>query len=414
MATVKPFRAYRPTPDKVHLVASRSYISYSKKELERKLDENPYSFLHVINPEHQNKKNKQSPSKSHNQKVKERFESFVKEEILLRDNENNFYIYRQIKEGRTYTGIIGCASVVDYENNVIKKHEATITKKEVKFKNYLKDVGMNAEPVCFTYPNKNSIDKSVEELTCNRPDYDFTTTNKVRHSFWKVNDREKVLKIEAEFQKIPYLYIADGHHRSASSYLLSKELRSKRNGDDKSAYNYFMGIFIPESELKIYEFNRLVSDLGTLTNAELLKGIEEKFTITEHAENVFKPSAIHEIGMYLDKKWYCLKPKPKSFDENHPVENLDVSILSNNLLAPILGIVDLKTDKRISFMGGMEKIQSLMHAVDSGKQKLAFTHYPISMEQLKEIADANLIMPPKSTWIEPKLRSGLTIYSLLD
>ena len=409
MATVKPFRAFRPAPDKVHLVASRSYITYKKKKLKRKLKENPYSFLHIINPEHGLDVEAKFISKEHNKRVRKKFEEFVKEKILIQEDQSGFYIYRQLKEGNSYTGIIGCASVEDYNNNVIKKHEATITKREVAFKNYLRDVKINAEPVCFTYPNRSQIDLLVDQETKNRPEYDFTTSNKVRHTFWKVSNKKTIDEIEQEFSNVPAIYIADGHHRSASSSLLAEEL-----GKKSPAYNYFMGIFIPESELKIYEFNRLVTNLGKHSSSSFIEEIRESFEVEEIEGKVFKPGKNHEIGMYIAKKWYCLVPKSGSFDKNDPVGSLDVSILSDNILSPILGIVDLKTDKRISFMGGLEGSEKLMAEVDGGKQKVAFNHYPVSMEQLKRIADANLIMPPKSTWIEPKLRSGLTIYSLSD
>lgn len=409
MATVKPFRAFRPAADKVHLVASRSYISYKKKKLKRKLKENPFSFLHIINPEFGMDIELKSDSKAHNKRVRKKFEEFVEEDILLQDAAASFYLYKQFKEGRTYTGIIGCTSIEDYNNNVIKKHEATITKKEISFKNYLKDVKINAEPVCFTYPNQKDIDTLVENIILNRPEYDFTTSNRVRHTFWKIDEPENLELIENSFAKLPSIYIADGHHRSASSSLLAEEI-----GNKAEAYNYFMGIFIPEKELKIYEFNRLVSSLGKYSPSSFLKKISGNFDIEEVNAKIFKPSKNHEIGMYLDKKWYRLRPKQGSFEESDPVASLDVSILSDNLLSPILNIKDLKTDKRISFMGGLEKTEKLMKEVDSGKQKIAFNHYPISMEQLKRIADANLIMPPKSTWIEPKLRSGLTIYSLSE
>lgn len=412
MATVRPFRAFRPAADKVHLVASRSYITYKKKKLKRKLKENPFSFLHIINPDHGKDVEFKSDSREHNKRVRQRFEEFVYEDILLQEDNVSFYIYRQVKDGNTYTGIIGCASVEDYNNNVIKKHEATITKREVAFKNYLKDVKINAEPVCITYPNSAKIDDLVREVCENRPEYDFTTSNKVRHTFWKIESREKVDKIEAGFAEIKSIYIADGHHRSASSALLAEEMKKKSAGRDTSPYNYFMGIFIPESELKIYEFNRLVQTIGKLTESSFIEKIKENFSVEEVNTKLFKPEQVHEIGMYMAGKWYRLIPNAGSFDEDHPVQSLDVSILSDNILHPILGIKDLKTDKRISFMGGLEKTSKLMKEVDSGEQKVAFNHYPVSMEQLKSIADANLIMPPKSTWIEPKLRSGLTIYSL--
>lgn len=415
LAKVIPFKAYRASRDKVHLVASRSYISYSKKDLTSKLDENPYTFLHILNPEYKTKKSTKANTVERFEKVKAKFQDFVTDQVLIQDNEPSYYVYRQLKEGHAYLGLIACASVEDYFNRVIKKHEATIAHREEIFKNYLRTVEINAEPVCFTYPNHAVIDQLTQAAIKERPEYDFTTTNKDRHTFWVINAAEKVNLLEKAFSEVNSIYIADGHHRSASSALLGKELKEnnpKHNGNED--YNFFMGYFVPENELKIYEFNRLVKDIGQMSTATFLSAIRKNYDLTEINESAFVPRKNHEIGMYIEGKWYCLIPKQVLYDENNVVDCLDVSILTNHLLAPILGIKDLRTDDRIYFKGGLEGVSGLMEAVDKGKAKVAFSHFPVSMQQLKAIADADQIMPPKSTWIEPKLRSGLTVYKIND
>jgi len=412
LANIKPFKAFRPTRDKVHLVASRSYISYTKPDLIRKLDENPFTFLHILNPQYKTDKQSFTNSKEKFEKVKRKFTDFVNQQILIQDKKESYYVYRQIKDGHPYLGIIACASVADYYSNVIKKHEATITKREKIFKNYLETVQINAEPVCFTYPNHDKIDRITNEKILDRPEYDFTTTNRDRHSFWKIDDEKTVEKITAYFSEIKSIYIADGHHRSASSALLGKSLRkADGNPSEEKAYDYFMGYFIPQNCLKIYEFNRLVTTIGEHDVTSFLEAIQENFEIAYVDGSFFRPEKTHEIGMYIEGKWYCLIPKEGQFKVDDPVKSLDVSILTNHLLSPILGISDLKTDSRVYFKGGLEGIEALKAEVDRGKAKVAFAHYPVSMEQLKTISDANQTMPPKSTWIEPKLRSGLTVYS---
>lgn len=415
MADIIPFKAIRPSRDKVHLVASRSYITYSRKALIAKLDENPFTFLHILNPEY-NKKNKSKPNSIERfSNIKNKFNDFVDQQNLEQDDEPSYYIYRQIKDGHPYLGIIACASVEDYFNRVIKKHEATISHREEIFKDYLKTVEINAEPVCFTYPNHPEIDRITQACLLATPEYDFTTTNRVRHTFWVVNDKSKVAKIQQAFSEIDSIYIADGHHRSASSALLGKELKEQnKNHTGREKYNYFMGYFIPENDLQIFEFNRLVKDIGNLSIQEFLKAVRQEFELVFVNEELFVPRKVHEIGMYIDKKWYCLIPKEGLFEEKEVVNSLDVSILTNHLLSPILGIKDLRTDQRIYFKGGMEGVSALKKEVDTGKAKVAFAHFPVTMQQLKAIADADQIMPPKSTWIEPKLRSGLTVYSIKE
>lgn len=411
MAEVIPFCAFRPVRDKVHLVASRSYVTYKPRDLRVKLDDNPFTFLHVINPEHTLKAGTKANSAARFRLVKTRFDQFVDEGIIKQDDQSSYYIYRQIKNGHHYIGIIACASVADYYNDVIKKHEATITKREKMFKNYLDYVAINAEPVCFTYPNNNTIDEITAQKMKHSPEYDFTTTNKVQHTFWVVSEPELVSNIQNEFSNIPAVYIADGHHRSASSALLGKEKRAKdKNG--QLLTDYFMGIFIPESNLKIYEFNRLVTSIGDYTKETLISAIKNQFDVFPKGKVAYQPQQVHEISMYIDKEWYCLVPKEGTYDHSNPVEELDVSILSHNILEPILGIADLKTDPRILFMAGTEGLSKLQSEVDAKRAEVAFAHFPVTIEQLKAVADAQKIMPPKSTWIEPKLRSGLTVYSI--
>ncbi len=300
MANIKPFKAFRPTRDKVHLVASRSYISYNKPDLTRKLDENPFTFLHILNPEYKTKRQSFKNSKDKFEKVRTKFTDFANQQILIQDKKESFYVYRQIKEGHPYLGIIACASVNDYYTNVIKKHEATITKREEIFKKYLEIVQINAEPVCFTYPNHEKIDRITNEKILDRPEYDFTTANRDRHSLWKIEDEETVAKLINYFAEVQSIYIADGHHRSASSALLGKSLREQDgNPSEEKAYDYFMGYFIPENGLKIFEFNRLITTIGDHDVTSFLEAIKENFELAYVEGSYFRPQKVHEIGMYI-------------------------------------------------------------------------------------------------------------------
>jgi uncharacterized protein (DUF1015 family) len=412
LAKVIPFRAVRPEEDKVHLVASRSVDGYNLAQLREKLAGNPYTFLHVINPDYDDGIKTKPGSKERLTKVKNRFKGFVKEKIFKRDENPAYYIYRQIKDGNTYTGIIACTSIDDYLNGVIKIHEQTITSREEKLKDYLEVCEFNAEPVLFCYPNDKEIDRTTQDTVKSRPDYDFTTTDKVRHTLWVVNDKKTVNLIAERFSKIPNIYIADGHHRSASSALLGKLKRStKKNYTGEEAFNYYLGVFFPEDQLKIYDYNRVVRDLNHLLPEDLIEKIKEKFEVEEIKANDFKPRQKHELSMYLDSKWYALKAKQSTYDPKDPVGSLDAAILTKHILSPIFDVHDLKTDKRIGFVPGIKGSQELKRYVDEGKAKVAFGLYPVTMEQLKWIADTNNIMPPKSTWVEPKMRSGLVIYT---
>ena len=413
MAKVIPFKAIRPEGDKVHLVASRSVDGYNSAELREKLSGNPYSFLHVINPDFEDGIKTKPGSKERLQKVKNHFKKFVREKFFLRDENPCYYLYRQIKEGNEFVGIIACTSIDDYINGVIKIHEQTLTTREEKLKDYLEVCEFNAEPVLFCYPNDEAIDTLSDEISKTRPDYDFTTTDKVRHTVWVIDSRKTVKQIAERFATIPNIYIADGHHRSASATLLGKLRRSTRKSyTGEEAFNYYLGVFFPETHLKIYDYNRVVKDLNNLSVNELIYNLKTNFTITEVKASDYKPSQKHELSMYVDYKWYSLKAKSNIYNAKDPIDSLDAAILTKYILSPILDIHDLKTDKRIGFIPGVRGSKELKKQVDEGKAAIAFGLYPVTMEHLKWIADTNNIMPPKSTWVEPKMRSGLLIYSI--
>ena len=413
MAQVIPFKAIRPENDKVHLVASRSVDGYNPAELREKLAGNPYSFLHVINPDYEDGIKTKPGSKERLQKVKNHFKKFVREKIFKKDENPCYYLYRQIKNENEFVGIIACTSIDDYVNGVIKIHEQTITQREEKLKDYLDVCEFNAEPVLFCYPNDETIDTISLEITKTRPDYDFSTTDKVRHTVWVIDSKTKVNQIAARFSSIPNIYIADGHHRSASSTLLGK---LRRSGNKKytgtEAYNYYLGVFFPENQLKIYDYNRVIKDLNGLTVDEILLKLKQYFTITVINESNFKPTQKHQLSMYVNNNWYLLQAKDSIYNSHDPIDSLDSAILTKYVLSPIFDIHDLKTDKRIGFVPGVRGSEALKKQVDEGRAAIAFGLYPVTMKHLKWIADTNNIMPPKSTWVEPKMRSGLLIYSI--
>jgi len=413
MAKVLPFKATRPAKDKVHLIASRSVDTYSQKELSEKLASNPYSFLHIINPDFSDGKHTPPGSMERLNKIKNRYNDFLKNNFLIEDTADCFYIYRQTKKEQSFTGIIACASIDDYFNGVIKVHEQTITEREEKLKHYLEVCDFNAEPVLFCYPNDAVIDELTKKATQQIPEYDFTTTDGSNHKLWLVNKKQELDIIEKRFASIPAIYIADGHHRSASSALLGKSRREKtKNYTGKESFNFYLGAFFPETELKIFDFNRVIKDLNGNSTESFIKALGKDFIIEKKGSQVYKPAKLHNFSLYIDSEWYSVTAKKEICNDKDPIAILDAAILSNAILAPILNITDLKTDLRIAFVPGIKGMEELKKIVDSGKAKAAFGLYPVTMEQLKIISDTNNIMPPKTTWVEPKLRSGLTIYSL--
>jgi uncharacterized protein (DUF1015 family) len=409
MTKIAPFKALRPVRDKVHLVATRPYYSYKKNVLKAKLEDNPFTFLRIINPEFGTSLKTKPNSIERFNLVSEKYAEFIDEKILIKDQEAHLYIYRQTKDGHEFTGIVAGASVQEYEDDFIKKHEATLTSREAMFTNYLDIVGYNAEPVLLSYPHEQAIDDLLVKYTAARPEYEFTTTDRIKHELWVLSVEDSASMIKA-FEKLPAAYIADGHHRSASSAGLKKHRQSKGTSQFPNE-DYFLAYFIDENRLKILEFNRLVKTLNNLSKEEFLQKLEESFEISALTGSS-KPSHEHQITMCLEGKWFELNCKPSIIDEHHPVKCLDAEILTQSLLTPILGIHDLKTDENIEFISGAETIESFEDKIVKGKFKVGFVLYPVSMDQVKRVADAQLIMPPKSTWVEPKMRSGLTIYNI--
>lgn len=412
MAIIQPFKGVRPGRDKAHLVVSRAVNTYKKNILNAKLEENPFTFLHIILPESGTKSTTKPNSKERFKLVKKRYDDFKKQNILISDKKPSLYIYLQIKDNHSYLGIIGASSVEDYNKGIIKVHEQTLTKREEIFTKYLHVCGFNAEPVLLTYPDSPAIDKVIKKYTKQRAEYEFTTADRIGHFLWPVNDSTDLKTIVQSFSKMDAIYIADGHHRSSSSSLLAKKIN--KNAFKKGMHNYCLAFFIAKSQLKIYDFNRLVKDLNGKSVSEFLKEISTNFVINPVDFKKAKPNSKNTFAFYSEGKWYHLKLKKGSIKSKDPLSNLDAEILNKFILGPVLGIKDLKTDDRISFLGGNKGIDGLQKMVDDGKAKAAFALFPVSVNELMSIADNKQIMPPKSTYIEPKLRSGLVIQQLFD
>ena len=402
MVKIVPFKAIRPTRDKASLVASRSYLTYSDETIKEKLDNNPYTFLHIINPKYNNPNKETGIAKF--KLVKRRFDEFMKQEILKRDDSEHFYIYQNSNQINTFTGIIGAASIEDYLSNKIKKHEQTIKKREEMFCNYIDTTGFNADPVLLTHEPNENIKNILEKYTESRSEYEFTTTNKSTHKLWLVSNILDIKNIINLFKDIKKIYIADGHHRCASSALLFKNKKSLLN-------SYFMSYLIDENQLRILNFNRLVKHLNGLSPEELLTEIKKKYTIIQKNEITYSPNIKNEISMYLNKKWYSLIIKKQKYTSIS--KSLDPSILSENILNPILNIIDERTNKDIKSLNGTIPLKTIKKLVDCGEYAVAFILKPIPISLIKQVADNNETMPPKSTYVEPKLRSGLTIYPLI-
>lgn len=378
-------------------------------ELTAQLEYNPFSFLHIINPGY--KYQHSITGEKRFQLVKNRYLEFKEDNIFIKDEKPSYYIYKVISRTNTFCGIIAAASVEDYENNVIKKHEDTLALRENLFKDYLKTVGFNTEPVLLTYPDSEMLNQIITAETRLRPEYEFSTYNKELHYLWKIDNAESVKKIKEEFEKMPEIYIADGHHRSASSYLLAKELKAENpRHTGEEPYNYFMSFLIAESELRIHEFSRLVKDLNGHTKEEFLVQLDEWFRIENRGHEAYYPSKKHHFNMYLDGEFYSLYLRRTNYEFTDSLSSLDTYILYEKILKPILGIEDLRNDNRISYIHGRNDLVEIKSMVDQGKFEVGFGMLPLTVEELKQVADEGLIMPPKSTYIEPKLRSGLTIY----
>lgn len=409
MAKIHPFTAVRPARDKAGLVATRPFEDYTEGEITAQLEYNPFSFLHIINPGYKFQQNITGEKRF--QLVKNRYLEFKEERVFIKDETPCYYLYKIATRSNTFTGIIAAASIEDYEQNVIRKHEDTLELRENLFKEYLKIVGFNTEPVLLTYPDSEVIDNLIKTVMHERPEYEFSTYNKETHKLWKIEDPAVKDKIQKEFEAMPCIYIADGHHRSASSYLLAKESRQTNpEHSGKEPYNSFMSFLIPESKLKIYEFSRLIKDLNGWSKEEFLVQLDEWFRIENRGKEVYYPSKKHHFNMYLDGEFYSLYLRKTIYKFNDSLSSLDTYILFEKILKPILGIEDLRSDSRISYIHGKNDLVEIKTHVDSGKFAVGFGMLPLTIEEIKQVADEGLTMPPKSTYIEPKLRSGVTIY----
>ena len=397
MATVKPFKAVRPTRDKVGLFATRTYLSYDKKGLREKLLNNPYTFLQIINPDFENNKKINKIEKFN--LINKEYKRFIKEKILKKEEQDAFYIYELNHEGRKYKGIIGATSTEEYYNGIIKRHEKTIEKRESLFTKYLSIINFNADPVLLSYKSNEVIDNLIDQLSSSRSEYEFTTSDKATHKLWVIKNLEKISKISNEFKKVDSLYIADGHHRTASSFRLSKG-----NGP-----KFFMSFLINENHIKIYSFNRIIMKLKDLNKEALISELSQKFVIKEIDKLDFQSKKENEILLYLKNNSYSLMPKKESYNEDI-LSKLSYSILSNNIINPLFNLDD--NSEKIKYYNGKKNIEEITKIIDKNKNSLAFFLKPIKMKNIRKIADQNLVLPPKSTYIEPKLRSGITILDL--
>lgn len=413
MAKVKPFKGVRPPRKHVTEVASRPYDVLNSEEARLEALGNEKSLYHIIKPEI----DFEPGTDEHDPKVYEQavsnFNAFQSNGWLVQDDEDHYYIYAQTMDGRTQYGIVVAANVDDYMNGNIKKHELTRRDKEEDRMKHVRVNNANIEPVFFAFPDNEILEDVIKTVTAGEPEYDFVAPDGFGHHFWVVEDESLINKITYEFGKIPYLYIADGHHRTAAAALVGNEkahANPAHKGDEE--YNYFLAVAFPSSHLKIIDYNRVVKDLNGLSTEEFLDKVSENFIIEKKGHEEYRPQELHNFSLYIDSNWYSLTAKPGRYNDADPIGVLDVTISSDLILRDILGIHDLRSDKRIDFVGGIRGLGELKKRVDSGEMKMALALYPVSMKQLMDIADTGNIMPPKTTWFEPKLRSGLVIHKL--
>lgn len=415
MATVKPFKGIRPPRELVTEVASRPYDVLNSQEAREEAEGNPRSLYHIIKPEIDFAPGTDEHDPKVYDKAVENFRKFRENGWLLQDPEEHYYIYAQTMSGRTQYGIVVAASVADYMEGRIKKHELTRRDKEEDRMKHVRINNANIEPVFFAFPDNMELDDVIKTVTAGKPEYDFVAPDGFGHHFWVISDKNLIDRVTKAFAAIPYLYIADGHHRSAAAALVGAE-KAKQNpehrGDEE--YNYFLAVAFPASHLKIIDYNRVVKDLNGMSPAEFLEKLEENFVVEEKGEDIYTPVALHNFALYLEGRWYSLTARPGTYNDSDPIGVLDVTISSDLILRDLIGITDLRSDKRIDFVGGIRGLGELKRRVDSGEMAFALALYPVSMDQLMAIADSGNIMPPKTTWFEPKLRSGLIIHSLED
>ena len=418
---IKPFRGYRPPKELVEQVSSRPYDVLNSEEARAEAQGNPKSLYHIIKPEI----NFEPGTDEHDPRVyaaaKEQFELFKNKGWLVQDQEEKYYVYAQtilasnpLSGGRDKTqyGLVVGAWVDDYIEGRIKKHELTRRDKEEDRMKHVRTLNANMEPVFFAYPERADLDAIVAQVTKGAPEYDFVAAPEgFRHTFWVINDKATIARITDIFAEIPAMYIADGHHRSAAAAGVGAE-KQKASGDKNAEFNYFLAVCFPGNQLNIIDYNRVVKDLNGLTDEQFLNALRENFEVEEKGTAIYKPQHLHNFALYLSGKWYSLTAKAGRYDDHDPIGVLDVTISSNLILDKILGIKDLRSDKRIDFVGGIRGLGELQRRVDSGEMKVALALYPVTMQQIIDIADSGNIMPPKTTWFEPKLRSGLVIHEL--
>jgi len=414
MAIIKPFKGIRPPQNLVEQVASRPYDVLNSEEARAEAEGNEKSLYHIIKPEIDFPVGTDEHDECVYSKAAENFQLFQDKGWLVQDSKENYYIYAQTMNGKTQYGLVVGAYVPDYMNGVIKKHELTRRDKEEDRMKHVRVNNANIEPVFFAYPDNDKLDVIIKKYTLEKPVYDFIAPGDgFGHTFWIIDQSEDIAAITAEFAKMSALYIADGHHRSAAAALVGAE-KAKQNPNHKGdeEYNYFMAVCFPANQLTIIDYNRVVKDLNGLTPEQFLGALNKNFIVEEKGADIYKPSGLHNFSLYLGGKWYSLTAKAGTYNDNDPIGVLDVTISSNLILDEILGIKDLRSDKRIDFVGGIRGLGELKKRVDSGEMKVALALYPVSMKQLMDIADTGNIMPPKTTWFEPKLRSGLVIHKL--
>ena len=413
MAIIKPFKGIRPPKNLVEQVASRPYDVLNSEEARAEAEGNEKSLYHIIKPEIDFPIGTDEHDEKVYSKAVENFKNFQKQGWLVQDEKENYYVYAQTMNGRTQYGLCVGAYVDDYMTGKIKKHELTRRDKEEDRMKHVRVNNANVEPVFFAYPHNDEIDAIVAEVVKGEPEYNFVAPDGFGHHFWVIEDEATIARITELFAQMPSMYIADGHHRSAAAALVGNEKRLQNpnhKGDEE--YNYFLAVCFPDNQLNIIDYNRVVKDLNGLSDEEFLSKLADNFEVEKIGTEIYKPAKLHNFSLYLSGNWYSLTAKEGTYNDNDPIGVLDVTISSNLILDEILGIKDLRSDKRIDFVGGIRGLGELKQRVDSGEMRVALALYPVSMKQLIDIADSGNIMPPKTTWFEPKLRSGLIIHSL--
>ena len=415
MAKIKPFKGVRPPKNYVTEVASRPYDVLNSEEARIEAEGNEKSLYHIIKPEIDFAPGTDEHDSCVYDKAVENFNMFQDKGWLVQDSKEHYYIYAQTMNGRTQYGFVVVANVDDYMQGRIKKHELTRRDKEEDRMKHVRINNANVEPVFFAFPDNAELEAIIKNVTSNEPEYDFVANDGFGHHFWVINDDETIKRITELFAQIPSLYIADGHHRSAAAALVGHEKAlANPNHTGEEEYNYFLAVAFPASHLNIIDYNRVVKDLNGLSDEEFLNAISQNFIIEEKETEIYRPEKLHNFSLYLSGKWYSLSAKEGTYNDSDPIGVLDVTISSDLILRDILNIHDLRSDKRIDFVGGIRGLGELKKRVDSGEMAMALALYPVSMEQLINIADTGNIMPPKTTWFEPKLRSGLVIHKLED